>query len=168
MTEADLDKELTQRFVQTRRLYRENSRMVHLRSLSNFIHILTTPQDVSSKKTNSNRVQLGRLRKKELLLKYLNLLIEEKEVNTDLSDKYFHDYVKPLGNYMSSYYKFSFIGGGAFLIKFALFLTVGIVLDYLILLISGKVFYFTLLVLILFFFRYYLKFQQKRVFGYRY
>jgi hypothetical protein len=153
LTEADLDEELTHRFIQTRRLHRENSRMVHLRSLSNFMHILTSEQEVSSKeKNNSNRVELGRLGKKELLLEYLQRLVEEKEVNIELSDKYFHEYIKPLGNYMSSYYKFSFIGGGAFSIKFAFFLTAGIILDYLILLMSGRVIYFTILVLILFFF----------------
>jgi hypothetical protein len=153
LTEADLDKELAHRYIQTRRLHRENSRMVHLRSLSNFMHILTSEQEVSSKEKNySNRVELGRLRKKELLLEYLQRLVEEKEVNIELSDKYFHEYIKPLGNYMSSYYKFSFIGGGAFSIKFAFFLTAGIILDYLILLMSGRVIYFTILVLILFFF----------------
>ena len=148
-------------------MYRENSRIIHLRSLSNFIHTLTFAQEPNLKK-NTNRITLGRVRKKELILEYLKQLEEEKRVTDDLSDKYFNEYIKPLGNYMSSYHKFSYIGGGAFLLKFALFLTIGIVLDYLLLLITGRWIYFTILILILFSFRYYKKYQQKRVFGYRY
>ncbi|MGI0108348.1 hypothetical protein [Salinimicrobium sp. WS361] len=167
MKEADLDKELIQILIQIKSMYRENSKMIHLRSLSNFVHTLTSAQDTVSK-NNSNRVELSRLRKKELTLEYLKQLEEEKRVTDDLSDKYFNEYIKPLGNYMSSYHKFSYIGGGAFLLKFAVYLTIGIVLDYLLLLITGRWVYFTILILILFSFRYYKKYQQKRVFGYRY
>ncbi len=90
-------------------MYRENSKMIHLRSLSNFVHTLTSAQDTDSK-NNSNRVALSRVRKKELTLEYLKQLEEEKRVTDDLSDKYFNEYIKPLGNYMSSYHKFSYIG----------------------------------------------------------
>lgn len=148
-------------------MYGENGKMIHLRSLSNFVHTLTFVQEPNLKK-NSNRIALSRVRKKELILEYLKQLEEEKRVTDDLSDKYFNEYIKPLGNYMSSYHRFSYIGGGAILLKFVLFLTIGIILDYLLFLITGRWVYFTILILILFSFRYYKKYQQKRVFGYRY
>ncbi|TDN79080.1 hypothetical protein DET49_14015 [Salegentibacter sp. 24] len=107
MKEADLDKELTQTLIQIKTMYRKNSRMIHLRSLSNFIHTLTFVQEPNLKK-NTNRIALGRVRKKELILEYLKQLEEERRVTDDLSDKYFNEYIKPLGNYMSSYHKFSY------------------------------------------------------------
>ncbi|WP_424493613.1 hypothetical protein [Salinimicrobium sp. GXAS 041] len=169
MTEADLDKELNQLLIKVRKIYREDSRMIHFRSLSNFIHTLTSEQEtIPVKKNYSNRVALGRLRKKELILEYLERLLIESEVTEEVSDKYFSDFIKPLGIYMSSYHKFSYAGGGALFLKFASFLTTGIFLDYLLLLITGRWVYLTILILILFSLRYYGKYKQKRVFGYRY
>jgi hypothetical protein len=166
LTEKELNKNILNQLNVIKR--NDNSELIHFKSTSNFIeHLLNDDIDVETIK-KSNFGNLGRIRKKELLLKYLVTIEKEIEITDKRSDELFQQYIIPIGNFMSTYYGFSYIGGRAFLLKIILILSLSISADFIIYYTTDKFMFITILISILSATRYGMKFKQRKIYGDRY
>lgn len=169
MTEKELNNKILEEFKRTSKIHVHNNKLIHQKSISNFVdHLIIEKKNQGKKIKNSNREELSRIRKKELLLDYLIKLNNNSEINDEISEEYFQDFIKPLGTYMNSYYGFSFIGGGATIVQIMVIITITLIIDYLIYFIFDQVFYFTILSMVIFIIRKIRKLKQNKVFGYKY
>jgi len=147
----------------------DNNELIHFKSTSNFVEHLLNHNNIESEKTKKSNVNnLGRIRKKELLLKYLVTIEKEIHITDKRSDELFQQYIIPIGNFMSTYYGFSYIGGRAFLLKILLILSLAISADLIIYYLTDKIMFITILISILSATRYGMKFKQRKIYGDRY
>lgn len=169
MTEKELNNKILEGYNRTKKIHGKDNRLIHQKSISNFIdHLVHKEVNPSKKNNKSNREELGRIRKKELLNDYLNNLNKNSKIDEQISNEYFHDFIRPLGNYMSSYYGFSFVGGGVTKLILLIIITISLVIDYSIYFLTDHIIYFTILSVTIFIVRRILKFKQRKIFGYRY
>ncbi len=169
MTEKELNNKILEEYNHTKKIHGRDNRLIHQKSISNFIDHLVHKTVIPSKTNNkSNREELGRIRKKELLNDYLISLNKNPKIDEEISKEYFHDFIKPLGNYMSSYYGFSLVGGGVTKLILLIIITISLVIDYSIYFLTDQIIYFTILSVVIFTVRRILKFKQRKIFGYRY
>ena len=164
MTEKELNKNILDQLNVINR--NDNSELIHFKSTSNFIEHLLNDDIETIKKSNVGN--LGRIRKKELLLKYLVTIEKEIQITDKRSDELFQQYIIPIGNFMTTYYGFSYIGGRAFLLKIILILSLSISADFIIYYITDQFIFITILISILSATRYGMKFKQRKIYGDRY
>ncbi|TRO66801.1 hypothetical protein [Christiangramia sabulilitoris] len=169
LTEKELNKNILEEFNHTKEIHGRNNKLIHHKSISNFIdHLVHKTENPSTKNNKSNREELGRIRKKELLNDYLVNLNKNPKIDEEISKEYFHDFIQPLGNYMSSYYGFTLVGNGVTKLILLIIITISLVIDYSIYFLTEKIIYFTILSVVIFIVRRILKFKQRKIFGYRY
>ncbi len=165
MTEKELNKNILNQLNVIK--INNNSALIHIKSTSNFVeHLLKDEKFKTVKKTNVRN--LGRIRKKELLLKYLNTIEKEIQITDKRSDELFQQYIIPIGNFMSTYYGFSYIGGRAFLLKIIFILSISVSSDLIIYYLTDKFIFVTVLIAILSTTRYGMKFKRRKIYGDRY
>ena len=137
---------------------------IHFKSVRNFVFHLIENQKYK-KGANKELQRLGEERMIILLLNYLKTIDESKlEKIPD-----YKEYVQKIGAFMIKYYGFSYSGGKILYFKLFLSITLGMLLDFVILLFFGEVFYlFTTVFSIRYLIITVLKYKNKKVFGYFY
>lgn len=169
MNEKELNTQILEQYKLTINSYGRKNRLIHQRSISNFVnHLVIKTSDTTEKNIKSNLKELGRIRKKELLNDYLIKINKNSEVDEEISKEYFYDFIIPLGNYMSSNYGFSLVGGGATKLILLIIITVSLIVDYCIYFLFDQVIYLTILSTVIFTIRRIIKYKQGKLFGYKF
>ena len=165
MTNKEIDEQIVEKFDLIKKSNNAKLKNIHSKSIQNFINCLLT-DNKSNKKSNIKN--LGKFRKKELLLEYLIEIENKDNITEEESNQLFRKYVYPIGLFMSSHFGFSFIDFGTIIIKILIFVVPAIIIDFLILEFTERWYFISILVLSLFSFRYIIKYRQGKVFGFKY
>ena len=166
MIERHINEQIVEKFDLIKKSNSAKLKLIHFNSIQNFINFLLIDNDDSYNKSNIKR--LGKVRKKELLLEYLNKIENEENITEEESNILFRKYVYPIGLFMSSYFGFSFIDIGTILMKIMIFVIPAIIIDFLILELADRFYFISILVVLLFGIRYVLKYTKGKVFGFKY
>lgn len=164
----NLDKEILELFNKLDTdLKDEEKKLIHFKSVSNFIHHLIFNQTDNPKK-NEELQRLGEVRLKKKLFEYLNL-VSNKKVNTKESSILYRKYIDEIGDFMVDYYGFSGEGGKLKLLTLLIVVILGAIMDFIIYLFNSKVQYtFIALFLSLYFVRLFIKYKTKKLYGFFY
>lgn len=142
-------------------------KQIHFKSIENFTLCLLN-ENSKQPHQKSNLKGLGKLRKKELLLEYLIEIEKKRYLTTEESIKLFKQYIYPIGLFMSSCYGFSYLDLSTIGVKILMFLVPVIIVDFLVLELTGNYYFLSILIIILFITRYGIKYFQGKLFGFRY
>jgi len=166
LTEKETNEHIVEKFDLIKKSNNTKLKQIHHKSIQNFINFLLLDNDGSNNKSNIKK--LGKVRKKELLLEYLIKIENEQNITEEESNKLFRNYVYPIGLFMSSYFGFSFIGVEAVFMKILIFVAPAIIIDFLILELTNRFYFISILVILLFCIRFIIKYTKGKVFGYKY
>jgi len=161
-----MNEKIVKKFDLIKKSNKAKLKKIHSKSIQNFINYLLTDNNKSKKKSNIKN--LGKVRKKELLLEYLIEIENEDNITEEESNQLFRKYVYPIGLFMSSYFGFSFIDFGTIIMKILIFVVPAIIIDFLILEFTDRWYFISILVVSLFSIRYIIKYRKGKVFGFKY
>ena len=149
-------------------LNEDEKRLIHFKSVSNFIYHLIFKQSYSSSRKNIKLQELGEIRIKKYILEYLNF-IDNKQIGAEESSLLYEEYIFRIGDFMVDYYKFSGQGGKLKILNFLIVMFIGAVSDSLIYLFSGVLQYsFISLFVIIYFIRLWVKYRTRKLYGFFY
>ena len=136
----------------------------HINSIKNFvIHIFK--KEPNSKINSSQLKKINLKRNQELILEYLDLIIDKK-VSSEDSVSLFKNYIEKIGEFMNRNFGFSFAGGKLKYLRFLIYATFGAVIDLLIWFFTNNLsYYFTVAVLLFSIIRTYNKFKNNKLYG---
>ncbi len=142
----------------------EKKKLISSNSIKNIIFYLIENPELNPKK-NSKLQELGEIRMKKKLLDYFKV-IRTTDLDKYSASELFKEYVNPIGQFMTEYYKFSGDGGKIVVFTGFVILTFGVILDTIFMLVNWVTFpTFSILFLTLFIVRRMIKFRQRRLFG---
>lgn len=136
----------------------------HFKSIKNFaIHLFKNKPN--SKIESSRLKKINLKRNQELILEYLDLIIDKK-VSSDDSVSLFKNYIEKIGEFMNRNFGFSFAGGKLKFLRFLISATIGAVIDLSIWVFTDNLScYFTIAVLLYSIIRAYIKLKNNKLFG---
>ena len=130
MDSKHINRDLTYLYKEVeKKLTSEEKELIHFKSVSNFIYYLIDKQEYN-KNRNIKLQELGEIRMKKKIIKYLNLVINKQPAGKKESSILYDDYIYKIGDFMMQYYNFSGSGGNIKLMNILIVLTIGIVLDF--------------------------------------
>ena len=147
-----------------RKLTSKEKEDFHFESIKNFVtHIFK--KEPTSKIENSQLQKINLRRNQELILEYLDLVIDKK-VSSDDSTFLFKSYIKKIGEFINANFGFSFAGGKLKYLRFLIYATFGALIDASIWIFSNNTtYYFTIMFLLYSIIRTYIKFKNNKLYG---